>query len=123
MVSVERIKTNHMLLDDLGLWDEFRINKTRDSSVVQRYYNLLKELIDNQLSSTKSWLNTTEARNYFFNGAKYQREVFSALEEDLDELLEKNYFFISTKQRVWYHQPTFNHVFFSFPQHIKIESL
>ncbi len=54
MVSVERIKTNHMLLDDLGLWDEFRINKTRDSSVVQRYYNLLKELIDNQLSSTKS---------------------------------------------------------------------
>lgn len=89
MVSVERIKTNHMLLDDLGLWDEFRINKTHDSSVVQRYYNLLKELIDNQLSSTKSWLNTTEARNYFFNGAKYQREVFSALEEDLDELLEK----------------------------------
>lgn len=96
MVSVERIKTNHMLLDDLGLWDEFRINKTRDSSVVQRYYNLLKELIDNQLSSTKSWLNTTEARNYFFNGAKYQREVFSALEEDLDELLEKNYFSIDS---------------------------
>ncbi len=91
MVSAERIKTNHMLIDDLDMWGEFRINKSRDSTGTQKYYNIISEIIDQQLNAGKQWLNSTESKDYFFEEAKYQQGIFQSLEDEWEEILQNNY--------------------------------
>lgn len=91
MVSAERIKTNHMLIDDLDMWGEFRINKSRDSTGTQKYYNIISEIIDQQLNAGKQWLNSTEAKDYFFEEAKYQQGIFQSLEDEWETILQNNY--------------------------------
>lgn len=86
----EELITNHLLLDYFGLWDEFDIKKVDDVKTI-RYYNLLSNLLDNQIDASIRWLESDEARDYFFGETEYQTEVFRALEDEWDSILEGKY--------------------------------
>lgn len=86
----EELITNHLLLDYFDMWDEFDITKVDDPKTI-RYYDLLENHIKNQIDAGIKWLESDEARDYFFGEAEYQREVFSALEDEWDEILEAKY--------------------------------
>ena len=51
----EQIETDKLLLSCTGLWEEFRINKTKDPINVQEYYNLISNLLDQQLNRSRMW--------------------------------------------------------------------
>lgn len=86
----EELITNHLLLDYFDMWDEFDIQKVDDPKTI-RYYNLLENHINNQIDATIRWLESDEARDYFFDEAKYQKEILSALEDEWDEILSAKY--------------------------------
>ncbi len=86
----EELITNHLLLDYFDLWDEFDIKSANDTREV-RYYNLLMNLIQGQLDAGIRWLDSDDARNYFFGESEYQREVFRALEDEWDDILSSKY--------------------------------
>ena len=86
----EELITNHLLLDYFDMWDEFDIQKVEDPKTI-RYYNLIENHINNQIDASIRWLESDQARDYFFGEAKYQKEVFSALEDEWDEILSAKY--------------------------------
>ena len=86
----EELITNHLLLDYFDMWEEFNIKNVDDPKTI-RYYNLLENHIKNQIDATIRWLESDRARDYFFGEAKYQKEVFSALENEWDEILSHRY--------------------------------
>ena len=86
----EELITNHLLLDYFDMWDEFDIHKVDDPRTI-RYYNLLENHINNQIDATIRWLESEEARDYFFGEAEYQKEIFAALEDEWDEILSAKY--------------------------------
>ena len=86
----EELITNHLLLDYFDMWEEFNIKNVDDPKTV-RYYNLLENHISNQIDATVRWLESDEARDYFFSEAEYQQDVFRALEDEWDEILEGKY--------------------------------
>lgn len=86
----EELITNHLLLDYFDLWDEFDIKSANDTQEV-RYYNLLMNLINGQIDAGIRWLNSDDAKEYFTGETEYQREVFQALEDEWDTLLEGKY--------------------------------
>lgn len=86
----EELITNHLLLDYFDMWDEFDITKVDDPKTI-RYYDLLENHIKNQIDAGIKWLESDEARDYFFGEAEYQREVFHALEDEWDEILSTKY--------------------------------
>ena len=86
----EELITNHLLLDYFDMWDEFDITKVDDPKTI-RYYDLLENHIKNQIDAGIKWLESDEARDYFFGEAEYQREVFRALEDEWDEILSTKY--------------------------------
>ena len=86
----EELITNHLLLDYFDLWDEFDIKSANDTMEV-RYYNQLMNLINSQLDAGIRWLDSTEAEAYFKGESEYQREVFQALEDEWDTILEGKY--------------------------------
>lgn len=86
----EELITNHLLLDYFDLWDEFDIHKVDDSKTI-RYYNLLENHIKNQIDASIRWLESDQARAYFFGETEYQQEVFHALEDEWDSILEGKY--------------------------------
>ncbi|WP_458456205.1 phage minor head protein [Methanobrevibacter sp.] len=86
----EELITNHLLLDYFDLWDEFDIKSANDTQEV-RYYNLLMNLINGQIDAGIRWLNSDDAKEYFKGETEYQREVFQALEDEWDSILESKY--------------------------------
>lgn len=86
----EELITNHLLLDYFDMWEEFDISKVEDPKTI-RYYDLLMNHIQNQIDAGIKWLDSDEARDYFFGESQYQKEVFSALEDEWDEILEGKY--------------------------------
>ena len=86
----EELITNHLLLDYFDMWDEFDITKVEDPKTI-RYFELLENHIKNQIDASIKWLESDEAREYFFGETEYQREVFSALEDEWDEILSAKY--------------------------------
>ena len=86
----EELITNHLLLDYFDLWDEFDIKSANNTHEV-RYYNQLMNLIEGQLDAGIRWLDSQEARDYFFGESEYQREVFRSLEDEWDSILEGKY--------------------------------
>lgn len=90
MVSEERIKTNHMLMDELGMWDEFTIKAINDEWTL-RYYNHIMNLLNNQVDESIKWLESEDARQLFYDEAKYQYGLFQSLEDEWDEILENKY--------------------------------
>ena len=79
-----------MLLDYFDMWDEFDITKVEDPQTI-RYFELLENHIKNQIDATVRWLESDDARDYFFGEAKYQRDVFRVLEDEWDEILSAKY--------------------------------
>ena len=90
MISEERIKTNHMLLTELDMWDEFTVKSINDEWTL-RYYNYIMNLLNSQVDEAINWLDSDDARELFFGEAKYQQELFRALEDEWDEILESKY--------------------------------
>lgn len=88
--SKEELITNHLLFDYFDLWEEFDIRKSNDSKEV-RYYNLIMNLISAQVEAGVKWIDSEEAEEYFLGEAKYHKDVFNALEDEWDEILENKY--------------------------------
>ena len=86
----ERNITTKLLIDDLDMWDEFDIRKNQDPQV-DEYYKTLLELINQQIQNGIKWLDSDDARDYFFGEAEYQQEVFRSLEEEWDNILNDSY--------------------------------
>lgn len=89
-IEKERIKTNLLLLDYFDMWDEFHYKSINDTKTM-RYYNLITNLIDNQIDAGIRWLDSPEAEEYFKGETAYQQEVFNALEDEWDKILEGKY--------------------------------
>lgn len=90
MVSEERIKTNHMLLTELDMWDEFSVKSINDEWTL-RYYNHLMNLLNSQVDEAIKWLDSDDAKELFFEEAEYQYELFRSLEDEWDDILEQKY--------------------------------
>ena len=90
MVSEERIKTNHMLMYELDMWDEFTVKAINDEWTL-RYYTLLMNLLNSQVDEAVKWLDTEEAQEYYYDEAQYQYQLFKALEDQWDNILENKY--------------------------------
>lgn len=90
MISKERIKTNHLLMDELNYWDELTLKDNSDSYTNMYYIGLLL-LINRQLENGVQWLSSEEAKEYFLGEVEYQNEVFASLEEQWDEILNNHY--------------------------------
>lgn len=86
----EELITNHLLLDYFDMWDEFDITKVNDPKTI-RYYDLIMNLINNQIDAGIKWLDSDDARDYFFSESEYQQEVFRSLEDEWDSILEGKY--------------------------------
>ena len=84
MISKERIETNQLLLEltDIDLTVK---------SLKEKYYNVISNHIDNQLQSAIDWIDSNEAKEFFFNDAYYQGEIWDSLEEDWDKILSGQY--------------------------------
>lgn len=82
----EKISTNWLLIDDLDFYDEFTIKKN-DNDETRRYYSILSNLIDKQLTETVEWLDSEEAKNFFYDEIKYHKDVFDSLDELVAEHL------------------------------------
>ena len=89
-LTAERNITTKLLIDDLDMWDEFDIKKSRDPQT-NIYYTEIINLIDQQIRTGVNWLDTDDARDYFYGESKYSQEVFGALEDEWDDILEEYY--------------------------------
>lgn len=78
------------MLDYFDMWDEFTYKSINDTKTM-RYYNLITNLIDNQIDAGIRWLDSKEAEQYFKGETAYQKEVFQTLENEWDEILEAKY--------------------------------
>ena len=82
--------TNDLLMEYLDFIGELDIRKNTDERM-DRYYYLLVNLIENQIEAGIIWLESDEARDYFFGEAEFQQDAFKALEEEWDDILSKKY--------------------------------
>ena len=57
MVSKERIRTNHILLDELEMWEEFSVKSIKDEWSL-RYYNYLMNSLNKQIDKSIEWLDS-----------------------------------------------------------------
>ena len=87
----EQIETDKLLLSCTGLWEEFRINKTKDSINVQEYYNLISNLLDQQLNHSRMWLSSPQAKEYYYAEMQRQKEILQSLDMEWEDLLEQTY--------------------------------
>ena len=90
MVSEERIKTNLLLTDYLDYWDELSVKSINDEWTL-RYYNYLMNLLNQQINEAIEWLDTEEAKEFFFGEAKQEKEIFAELESQWERILNSNY--------------------------------
>lgn len=88
--SQDRILTNQLLLDELELWNLFD-SKSIDDDQTQKYYQLIDDLLDSQIGESISWLQSDAAKEYFFEQISLQKEIFDALEDSWDDILENSY--------------------------------
>lgn len=89
-VSEERIKTNHMLMDELDMWDELSVKSINDEWAL-RYYYMIMNLLNSQVDEAVKWLDSDEAKELFFEEASYQYGLFQSLENQWDSILDKKY--------------------------------
>ena len=87
----EQIETDKLLLSCTGLWEEFRINKTKDPINVQEYYNLISNLLDQQLNHSRMWLSSPQAKEYYYAEMQRQKEILQSLDMEWEDLLEQTY--------------------------------
>ena len=90
MISKERIKTNLLLMDDLNYWEELTIKNNFDDYEGEYQEGLIK-LINRQIQNGIKWLESQEAKNFFYNELEYQQEVFQTLETQWERILSGMY--------------------------------
>lgn len=90
MISEERIKTNHLLLNELDYWDELDI-KNNDDPHVNNHYREIMQLINQQLDNSIAWLDSQEAKDYFYGEMQYQKDIFELMESQWDRILSGKY--------------------------------
>lgn len=88
--SQDRILTNQLLLDELELWNLFD-SKSIDDDQTQKYYQLIDDLLDSQIGESIAWLQSDDAEEYFFEQVGLQKEIFDALEDEWDNILNQSY--------------------------------
>lgn len=90
MVNKERIITNKLLIDDLDFWDQVMI-KVNDDDNVKKFYADISKIIDEQINESIEWLDSEEAKSFFFEQSEYQQDLFEDLDDALDEILDKDF--------------------------------
>lgn len=90
ILAKERRITDYMLMEYLDFWKELDITKNNDARM-DRYYYLLLNLIEHQVEAGIRWLDSEEAKEYFFGEAEFQHDSFKALEDEWDEILSQKY--------------------------------
>lgn len=90
MISKERIKTNHLLLDELDYWDELDIKNNNDP-YVNKHYREIMQIINQQLDTSIEWLDSQEAKDYFYGEMQYQKDIFELMESQWDRILSGKY--------------------------------
>lgn len=90
MVSEERIKTNLLLTDYLDYWDELSVKSINDEWTL-RYYNYLMNQLNQQINEAVEWLDTEEAKDFFFGEAEQEKEIFAELESQWERILNSKY--------------------------------
>ena len=91
MISTDDLHlTNQLLIEELGLWDIFD-SKSIDDDKTRRYYQLIDDLIDTQIGESIAWLQSDEAKEYFFKQVELQKEIFDALEDSWDTIFDEGY--------------------------------
>lgn len=91
MITVnDKILTNQLLIDELDLWGLFDSKSINDEDT-SRYYQLIDDLLDSQIGESIAWLESDEARDYFFEHAEIEKEIFDALEDAWDDILNQSY--------------------------------
>ena len=90
ILTNDHVTTNHLLLSDAELW-ELLDSKSIDDDKTRQYFDLLDNLIDSQINESVAWLNSDEARDYFFQDAEVQKEIFDALEDAWDTIFDEEY--------------------------------
>ncbi|MDO5849301.1 MAG: phage minor head protein [Methanobrevibacter sp.] len=84
IVDIERRKTNWLLMEILDF--DNKINKSLSSDDLE-YSRHLMRMIDSTLSKYSQWINSNEAKEYFYNNIKLTEEVFEAIDDELDEIV------------------------------------
>lgn len=90
MVSEERIKTNLLLTDYLDYWDELSVKSINDEWTL-RYYNYLMNQLNQQINEAIEWLDTEEAKEFFFGEAEQEKQIFAELESQWERILNSKY--------------------------------
>ena len=89
MITQERIETNQLLMEMVGL--DLTEKSLKDNLQAERYYTLITEHIESQIQSAINWIDSDSAREFFFNDAYHQAEIWDSLEEDWDTILSGEY--------------------------------
>ncbi|MDO5849291.1 MAG: phage minor head protein [Methanobrevibacter sp.] len=84
IVDIERRKTNWLLMKILDF--DNKINKSLSSDDLE-YSRHLMRMIDSTLSKYSQWINSNEAKQYFYNSVKLTEEVFEVIDDELDEII------------------------------------
>ena len=82
--------TNQLLIDELDLWRLFD-SKSIDDDKTKQYYQLIDDLLDSQIGESIAWLQSDDAKEYFFNEIGLQKEIFDALEDSWDTIFDGHY--------------------------------
>ena len=90
ILNDDQALTNMLLIDELGLWDVFD-SKSIDDDKTKRYYQLIDDLLDSQIGESIAWLQSDEAKEYFFKQSELQKEIFDALEDSWDTIFDGHY--------------------------------
>ena len=88
-VSDDRIITNRLLLEDLDI--TLTRKDLRGDIQASKYYTLLENHLTEQLQSAIDWIDTPEAKEFFFNDAYEQEAIWDSLEDDWDAILSAEY--------------------------------
>ena len=88
--SEDRILTNQLLIEDLELEEEFTEKSLKDNIQLMKYYRLISQQIDDTLQASVKWIDSPEAKEFFFNEAYYQQEIWESLDEEWDNILSCN---------------------------------
>lgn len=89
--SEDRILTNQLLIEDLELEEEFTEKSLKDNIQLMKYYRLISQQIDDTLQASVKWIDSPEAKEFFFNEAYYQQEIWESLDEEWDNILSGKY--------------------------------
>lgn len=88
IITEKRITTNLLLMDDLNFWETFNVKKLFDDEA--SYFEKIIENINKQLNKTIEFLNNGEAVTYYADEGKYRREIFNALDDEINKILSND---------------------------------